>query len=47
MGEIAEMMIDGTLCERCGEYIGGPVGYPSYCSGCEGDIRKEQEKEDD
>ena len=23
MGEIAEMMLDGTLCEECGVYIAG------------------------
>jgi hypothetical protein len=32
MGEIAEMMLDGTLCEGCGEYIGKSEGYPQYCS---------------
>lgn len=28
MGEIAEMMLDGTLDEQTGEYIGPPCGYP-------------------
>ena len=36
MGEIAEMMLDGTLCEACGVLIIGegeePAGYPQYCS---------------
>lgn len=32
MGDIAEMMLDGTLCEGCGEYIGGGDGFPRYCS---------------
>jgi hypothetical protein len=34
MGEIAEMMLDGTLCEQCGVYIeeGEPEGIPRYCS---------------
>jgi hypothetical protein len=34
MGEIAEMMLDGTLCECCGEYIDddGGEGFPRYCS---------------
>lgn len=32
MGEIAEMMLDGTLCEACGEFIGGGQGFPGYCS---------------
>lgn len=35
MGEIAEMMIDGVLCEQCGIYIEGePPGYPRKCDGC-------------
>lgn len=34
MGEIAEMHLDGTLCERCGEYLGHAVGYPRYCRDC-------------
>lgn len=38
MGEIADMMIDGTLCEGCGEYIGEGDGFPQYCSSdCAGD----------
>jgi hypothetical protein len=34
MGEIADMMLDGTLCECCGEYIedGESEGFPRYCS---------------
>lgn len=34
MGEIADMMLDGTLCEGCGEYIdeGEAEGFPRYCS---------------
>ena len=39
MGEIADMMLDGTLCECCGEFLGDaedpnwePPGYPRYCS---------------
>lgn len=33
MGEIAEMMLDGTLCEGCGVYIEGEgEGFPRYCS---------------
>lgn len=37
MGEIAEMHLDGTLCEQCGVFLGDPVGYPQYCSNCEND----------
>ena len=32
MGEIADAMLDGTLCEACGEYMGSDAGYPQYCS---------------
>lgn len=34
MGEIADMMLDGTLCSGCGVYMGDDLGYPGYCSGC-------------
>lgn len=37
MGEIAEMMLDGTLCEQCGTFIGEPVGYPRLCEDCKDD----------
>lgn len=38
MGEIADMMLDGDLCEGCGEYIGDGGGFPRYCSAqCEKD----------
>lgn len=34
MGEYAEMMLDGTLCECCGTFIDdeGGEGIPRYCS---------------
>ena len=39
MGEYAEMMLDGTCCAGCGEYMGGEsAGFPVYCSSdCEPD----------
>lgn len=38
MGDIADMMLDGTLCERCGEYIDEQQpGHPRLCSGCNDD----------
>ena len=38
MGEIADMMIDGTMCQVCGEFINEvPPGYPITCAGCGGD----------
>lgn len=35
MGEIAEMMLDGTLCQVCGELLGDDApGHPRTCVGC-------------
>jgi hypothetical protein len=31
MGEIAEMILHGILCESCGEFIGDGAGYPRRC----------------
>lgn len=36
MGEIAEMMLDGDLCEGCGVYMGDPgYGLPRRCADCQ------------
>lgn len=38
MGDIADMMIDGTMCQGCGEFLHGGYdghGCPGYCSSCE------------
>jgi len=36
MGEIADMMLTGTMCEGCGEFLDCPqcasMGIPMYCS---------------
>jgi hypothetical protein len=34
MGEIADAVIDGELCQQCGEYIGPGDGFPRTCAGC-------------
>jgi len=34
MGEIADMMLEGVLCEGCGVYIGEGEGFPGLCGGC-------------
>lgn len=37
MGEIADAMLDGTLCSCCGTYLADEgVGYPVTCAGCGG-----------
>ncbi len=37
MGDIADMMLDGTLCEGCGVYLGSDLGVPGYCASCRSD----------
>jgi len=38
MGEIADAMLDGTLCSCCGTYLADEgVGYPVTCAGCGGE----------
>lgn len=39
MGEIAEMMLDGTMCAGCGEFFhdGDDSSFPRYCAGCSPD----------
>ena len=34
MGDIADMMLDGTLCEGCGEYLGSDFDGPALCGSC-------------
>lgn len=34
MGDITEMVLEGILCEGCGVYLGGAVGYPRKCHSC-------------
>ncbi|KXJ56556.1 MAG: hypothetical protein AXW12_00555 [Thalassospira sp. Nap_22] len=36
MGEIAEAMLNGDLCEGCGCELGFDQGYPGYCGACGG-----------
>lgn len=36
MGEVTDMILDGILCEECGEYIDDDeTGYPRKCAACE------------
>lgn len=40
MGEYAEMIIEGSACEICGEYMGEATGYTQRCNGCHNEITK-------
>lgn len=46
MGDIADMMLEGILCEQCGVYIDDrPPGHPRLCRACARDeARRELEK---
>ena len=35
MGEIADMMLEGQMCQGCGEILGDGDGYPTFCGGCQ------------
>jgi len=35
MGDIADMMLDGTLCQGCGEYLDRIGGFPQFCVSCQ------------
>lgn len=38
MGDVADMMLDGTLCAGCGTFISEtPAGHPVYCDDCKED----------
>jgi predicted Zn-ribbon and HTH transcriptional regulator len=37
MGEVVEMILEGILCEQCGQYIGRSIGYPQKCNDCKED----------
>lgn len=38
MGDIADMMLDGTMCQMCGEFMGGEGdGFPVVCVSCQKD----------
>lgn len=44
MGEIADAMINGDLCEQCGDYIGNGIGIPQKCSDCKPRKKKKNKK---
>jgi len=47
MGDIADMMLEGTLCAGCGVYLGeDDNGYPTYCEDCKREGFGEQPKKE-
>lgn len=37
MGDVADAMLDGSLCQGCGECLGEGDGFPTCCNSCESD----------
>jgi hypothetical protein len=35
MGDVADAMLDGDLCQCCGVYMEGGAGYPQTCNACQ------------
>lgn len=35
MGEITEMVLEGLLCEQCGQYMDDDLDCPHICTDCE------------
>lgn len=54
MGDMADMMVEGILCEICGEFLDGEApGHPRRCASCKTDdwpeeltVREEEEVQD-
>jgi hypothetical protein len=45
MGDIADMMLEGLLCEGCGIYLDDDsFGVPRYCGGCQRDNKPRKAK---
>lgn len=48
MGDIAEMMIEGVLCNGCGVYLDGEeTGYPRWCDDKDCQLIKKQVEENE
>ena len=46
MGDIADMMLDGTLCEGCGVYLpGNSQGIPRKCHDCKKSERLQPQRD--
>lgn len=45
MGDAADAILDGTLCEACGVMVDGESpGYPRKCDGCQADRGRDEDK---
>lgn len=45
MGEIADMMLEGDLCQVCGCYMEGGDGFPQTCPACRAEAEEQSQAE--
>lgn len=46
MSEVAEMVLNGDMCERCGDFLGDGQGFTMLCDSCyHGESEMEAERE--
>lgn len=52
MGDIADMVLDGTLCQVCGDLLNSPdslknsIGYPTTCIICKLELLEELRRDE-
>ena len=46
MGEIADQMLNGEMCEQCGVDLGNACGHPRLCVGCAEDESDEKARKE-
>jgi len=38
MGDIADMILEGQMCQGCGDILGDGDGFATWCSSCQRDL---------
>ena len=46
MGDIADFILEGGLCQGCGEYLGEGDGFPTFCASCQREERESRPQVD-
>jgi len=43
MGDIADMVLEGQMCQTCGEILGNGNGFPTFCSSCKAEQNRSKQ----
>lgn len=46
MGEMVDMILDGTLCEVCGVFMDDGLEYPHKCPSCQKEAEEDEGTDD-